>query len=335
MKNRINTLVVILLSFLIAEIGYSQSKQFYDVTAGANNGIRFYSGSDYYKLSFGNTALNHFGPVTSWSMLSTTSSHSGRGWAWGVKGATPVAALQNTGNLAVKGWLRSMNEELYLGNYSNSKKLHTQYQHSLIWKSNHSNQSQFILTDKEGKRYGSMYANTNGTYFGLLDGDANWSYVTKLDEWTQLRVDNQDVLTMWKNGKVRIGGNTVNTSSNDYRLFVDKGILTEVVKVAVKNSADWSDYVFNEDYELMPLSDLRNFLKTEKHLPNVPSADEMVENGLDVAKSDAVLLEKIEEAHLYILKLHEQMEIIPKLQEQIEKMNTQIEDLQEQVKGKK
>ena len=112
-----------------------------------------------------------------------------------------------------------------------------------------------------------------------------------------------------QDGKVRIanGANDLKTP-NGYRLFVEEGILTEKVKVAIKTTANWSDYVFNEDYKLMPLNDVESFLIKNKHLPNVPSAAEMVENGLDVAQMDAKLLEKVEELTLYVIEQNKQIE---------------------------
>jgi len=104
-----------------------------------------------------------------------------------------------------------------------------------------------------------------------------------------------------ESGKVQIG-NVVSTS-NSYKLFVETGILSEKVKVAVKSTGDWSDYVFEEDYELMPIEELEDYVAENKHLPNVPSAEEVVKEGIDMAKMDAKLLEKIEETHLYIIEL--------------------------------
>lgn len=56
---------------------------------------------------------------------------------------------------------------------------------------------------------------------------------------------------------------------------------------------NWCDYVFEEDYELMSLSDLEKYLSKNKHLPNVPSEQEVKENGFDVVEMDAALLRKI------------------------------------------
>lgn len=86
-----------------------------------------------------------------------------------------------------------------------------------------------------------------------------------------------------------------------YRLVVQDGIITEKVKIALKTSSFWADYVFDEKYELMKLNEVENYIKTEKHLPNVPSAQEVKENGIDIAYMNAKLLEKIEELTLYII----------------------------------
>ncbi|MDR6968376.1 hypothetical protein J2X31_002399 [Flavobacterium arsenatis] len=112
-----------------------------------------------------------------------------------------------------------------------------------------------------------------------------------------------------QNGKVRIGNGANDIKTPDgYKLFVEEGILTEKVKVAVKTTGNWADYVFNEEYSLMPLNEVEAFVKENKHLPNVPSATEMVENGLDVAQMDAKLLEKVEELTLYIIEQNKQIE---------------------------
>ena len=63
------------------------------------------------------------------------------------------------------------------------------------------------------------------------------------------------------------------------------------------------DYVFEKEYKLMPLADLATYLEKNKHLPNIPSATEFEKNGVDLGELNRLLLEKVEEAHLYILQL--------------------------------
>jgi len=99
---------------------------------------------------------------------------------------------------------------------------------------------------------------------------------------------------------VKIGN--VSTANKNYKLYVEKGILTEKVKVAVKNSNQWADYVFEENYDLMSIEELEDYVSENKHLPNVPSAKEVVKEGIDMAQMDATLLEKIEEFTLYVIQ---------------------------------
>jgi hypothetical protein len=66
------------------------------------------------------------------------------------------------------------------------------------------------------------------------------------------------------------------------------------------------DYVFDPSYKLLPLNELKMYITTNKHLPNIPSAKEYEERGeLDLGELNRKLLEKVEELTLYILQLEE------------------------------
>ncbi len=67
------------------------------------------------------------------------------------------------------------------------------------------------------------------------------------------------------------------------------------------------DYVFADDYELMPIEDLQAFIEKERHLPNVPSATEVAANGLDLGRTQMAMLEKVEELTLYTVQQHLQI----------------------------
>ena len=119
-------------------------------------------------------------------------------------------------------------------------------------------------------------------------------------------------------GGVVIGSDVTKLSGN-YNLYVSKGILTEKVKVAVKNSSEWSDYVFASDYKLRSLTEVENFVKVNKHLPGVPSAEEVVKEGVDMAKMDAKLLEKVEELTLYMIQQQKQIQQLQKENQRIKR----------------
>ena len=77
----------------------------YGVIAAAGNGLKFWNGSDAYKIAMGNSAEYHYGPVTDYSIKTIIDSNSStRGFTWGVNGGTPIAALNvGTGDMQVAG----------------------------------------------------------------------------------------------------------------------------------------------------------------------------------------------------------------------------------------
>jgi hypothetical protein len=70
------------------------------------------------------------------------------------------------------------------------------------------------------------------------------------------------------------------------------------------------DYVFAPDYRLMSFQELRDYLNTNRHLPNIPSAKEMEAQPVDLGELTRLLLEKVEESTLYILQLEERIKVL-------------------------
>jgi hypothetical protein len=125
------------------------------------------------------------------------------------------------------------------------------------------------------------------------------------------------------NSKIYIGTSaTYPTTSGNYKLFVEGGILTEKVKVALRSTANWADYVFEKNYDLMPLKNVEEYIAIHKHLPGIDSANELAKNGLDLAEMQAKHMAKIEEMMLYIIDQNKT----------IEKNIKDIEELKKQVK---
>jgi len=101
------------------------------------------------------------------------------------------------------------------------------------------------------------------------------------------------------NGNVGIG-----VSNPIVKLDVGGIIRAHEVKVCIDQGCD---YVFDENYELMSLSDLNSFIRTNKHLPDVAPAAEMEAEGINLSEMNALLLRKVEELTLYILGQESQM----------------------------
>ncbi len=111
------------------------------------------------------------------------------------------------------------------------------------------------------------------------------------------------------NGSTLVGNGSVSTPEG-YKLYVTEGILTEKLKIADASGIDWADYVFEEDYDRNTTDEVEAFIKANKHLPNVPSAKEVSENGIDVAEMDATLLRQIEELWLHVIELKKENEAL-------------------------
>jgi hypothetical protein len=112
------------------------------------------------------------------------------------------------------------------------------------------------------------------------------------------------------NGNVLIGDPATVSLPAGYKLYVETGILTEKVKVAVKNTANWSDYVFEKNYQLQTLKSVEEYVNKNKHLPNIPSAEEVVKEGVDLGEMTSKLLGKVEELTLYIIDQNKKMEAL-------------------------
>ena len=93
------------------------------------------------------------------------------------------------------------------------------------------------------------------------------------------------------------------------KLSVDGKITAQEVEVSIDN---WADFVFEPNYPLMPLSELKGYLAEEKHLPGIPSATEVTAKGVNLGDMQRMMLQKIEELTLHSIRLEEEIEALKK-----------------------
>lgn len=98
---------------------------------------------------------------------------------------------------------------------------------------------------------------------------------------------------------------TSGATADDNKVAVNGRLTAREVQVSVNQ---FPDYVFKAGYRLMPLSDVKAYIDSEGHLPNVPSESEVVSNGLDVGEMTTIMMEKIEELTLYIIEQEARIE---------------------------
>lgn len=110
------------------------------------------------------------------------------------------------------------------------------------------------------------------------------------------------------NGKVGVSTSTFPTSVgganvSTYTLFVKGGILTEEVRIRT----GWADYVFQPGYQLRDLGSVEKYIKENGHLPNVPSAKTVEDQGLSLGEIAKIQQEKIEELTLHLIEINKKL----------------------------
>lgn len=128
-----------------------------------------------------------------------------------------------------------------------------------------------------------------------------------------------NLLKVLRNGQMRIGLQAPSTAHSDYKLAVDGKLVAKSIYVTAPST--WADFVFEPSYTYMQLPALENYLATNKHLPNMPSAAEVETNGYNLNEMDAKLLQNVEEITLRLIELSKQNEAL----------QAKVADLQAQV----
>ncbi|MEN2401777.1 hypothetical protein GKZ90_0018455 [Flavobacterium sp. MC2016-06] len=135
-------------------------------------------------------------------------------------------------------------------------------------------------------------------------------------------VPDQHVMTWNYNGNVGIG-----TSNPASKLTVAGNINSREVKVSVDAGAD---FVFENNYNLPPLDSIANYIKENKHLPEIASAKEMQKDGINLSEMNIKLLQKMEEMTLYMIEMNKKLE---EQNIQIQSQNDKIISLESKIKN--
>ena len=97
-------------------------------------------------------------------------------------------------------------------------------------------------------------------------------------------------------GKIGVG---VMNPANELEV---KGTIMSQKVIVTTDPQEWPDYVFHKDYRLRSLKELNSYIQTNKHLPGIPTAEQLSETGLSVSDILKLQMEKIEELTLYIIE---------------------------------
>jgi hypothetical protein len=233
---------------------------------------------------------------------------------------SPIIAQADGDLLLVTGNGSSRNGNVGVGTISPVTKLHVEggSVDNLIWPMMAVNSRNSSTISNYGVGLKLRLSNNNENKWAGIAciQESYWANSTGLalfaNEAEQVRIN--------ASGNVGIG----NTNPTE-KLVVDGKILAEEVKV---QTVPASDYVFEPDYALKPLQEVDQFIQQNKHLPDIPSAQEFKENGVGLGEMDDMLLRKVEELTLYVIELKKaddhKSKVIEELKEENQLLKTDI-----------
>ncbi|WP_175623174.1 hypothetical protein [Chryseobacterium schmidteae] len=204
-----------------------------------------------------------------------------------------------------------------LGTNSNTDFLGTTDNQGLVFKTD--NKERIKISQSGSVAIGenideSYNLTTSDAKFNLNESPYSFIIKNRVSDYNIIRANTDDAILYLQEslGKVIIGSNSgLNCSDcNQYKLFVKDGIRTEKVKVDIAASNGWADYVFAKDYKLMPLKELDQFINSHGHLPEVPTTEEAIKNGIELKEMNILLLKKIEELTLYTIEQQKRIEAL-------------------------
>ena len=133
------------------------------------------------------------------------------------------------------------------------------------------------------------------------------------------------LMTLKSSGNLGIGVDNPGT----WKLAVNGKVRAQEINV----ETGWADFVFEDRYDLPDLKQVEDFIKTNGHLKDIPSAKEVETNGIFLGEMNAILLQKIEELTLYTIAqekaLKKKEDKILSLEERILKLEKRMEGLAE------
>lgn len=161
--------------------------------------------------------------------------------------------------------------------------------------------------------WGHSY-NINVNWDGIYYRRSNNQNTSLWDGWRKV------IMTEWWDDSVELPGSLnvignvkVGSASSSRQLDVYGIISAREIRVETKGA----DFVFDDSYKLRSLSEVKSHIEEHKHLPDIPSAAEMQENGVGVSELSTKLLQKVEELTLYTIKQEERIEKLERQNEEL------------------
>jgi hypothetical protein len=159
------------------------------------------------------------------------------------------------------------------------------------------------LIEAAGDGQASLNLKSNGTFWHFSKRNSGEGNALKLFYHNGTDFNYPPSISFNTNGNVGIGVD----NPGSFKLAVEGKIGAREILVTLTNP--WPDYVFKKSYSLLPLKSLDAYIKQNGHLPGIPSAAEVEQNGrVPLGDLSVKYLEKIEELTLYIIALKKEID---------------------------
>lgn len=243
------------------------------LATGSNGSVFVFDDSGFFSICKDSKSNIDGGATNGGTLLMTVTN----GGNVGINTTGPTEKLEVNGNIKTTGFVLTSGA-------GSGKVLTSDGSGNATWQTPNSSSSGWALN---GSTVGSIKS------FGSID-NYDLPFIT----------NNTERMRIASSGNVGIG-----TTSPSSLLAVNGTITSKKVKVT---QTGWPDYVFQSAYKLRPLSEIEQYIHQYHHLPEIPSAEEVEKNGIDLGENQAGLLQKVEELTLYIINLNKEVEALKK-----------------------
>ncbi|WP_205510094.1 hypothetical protein [Longitalea arenae] len=128
--------------------------------------------------------------------------------------------------------------------------------------------------------------------------------------------------SLWLDNSGTVGIGVQNTDG--HKLRVDGSV--RAVSFTANSGNTWADYVFDSTYHLPSLTAVKNYIQQNHHLPDVPSADDVNRDGVNIVDNQVILLKKIEELMLYVIEQNEKQQLFERELKAVKEENEALKE---------
>ncbi|GAB3433023.1 hypothetical protein [Niabella aquatica] len=176
--------------------------------------------------------------------------------------------------------------------------------------------------------YNYLLFRNNGTSIGIIgsnksiygNNESNFGLYVYGNNSMEFSTNNSKRLIIDGSGGVAIGTTSVPIG---YKLAVSGKVIADEIKIK-PNASGWPDYVFKPGYIVRSLEETEKFIKHYQHLPEIPSAEQVAKDGVELGNGQAILIKKIEEMTLYLININKR----------VKQLETENKELKRQLKRK-